>query len=1305
MANLAVIMQEGLGNEPIVPNATTTTVATPTKTTTTTITPSPTTITTTITVVTVATSTTASTTTVKTTITPTPKSLEIGVSDCIFDKTGFTGELYAQNVLTLEKGTLGGWAFSMDTIAVRVQSNALLGAKFSGLVNVPLFKKSAVKEVKEEDCMRYSAIAIGDKFQFSVNPPETGMSANAWKAKIVLQKSSAITISYDLATKKFEALATLHGKITVDGNISADSKIALPEVDFQDLVIQNTKPYVKSMGKWTISTTIAAKFSGFEIELGGFTPAKDETENLVGIGLAAKVKLAPGDGIDIAASGNFEILGKVIEGKHQYWDFEKIKVKQIYVNAVFKQNYIKGGLIFYDNEPGVAEQWGKGFRGYVSAKFAGVNADIQAIAQFGKTTHNSITPATEYRYFMVDAMVNLGKGIPICAGLNIKGFGGGVTYHLDRGNIGTTLDLNATVGKLDTNSFAKLGVSLSNVQYTPDEKVGLGVKATVALAAASEKAFSANVSLEVLMNDPKSNEGGGIKLISLSGNARFMSDFDFKAVPTFDASKSIRKVVGTTTTTPPTTPPTTTTTTTTEFNGAPISANAEITYNFNDQVFDADLTVLVNAASGTLTGGGQAVIHYGSLTDWYINIGTPDHRVELRTDIKVPGGTGSASLALSAYLDIGTTIPKMPELPSNVSALTGLGAFQKNESRRATGRGFAFGARADLKMSFDVWKLYANLDMTVGFDVMVQDYGKQTICTNTGQPIGINGWYASGQLYAYVGGDVGIKYKGTKFPIISLAMAMALQAKLPNPMFAKGAVAVQYRILGGLVKGSTKVAFEIGEECQISNQNGNSGAQAPLIIADLDPSKDQKDVEVMTQPKVYFNVPLDSDFEDLEGKILKATLETFKMKSVKTGYEIPCTHIWGKGSTDLSLKPNSILNGGDSIELLVKVRILKSGAADTYEEKRIYFTTGSNYDYIPDANIEFSYPLAGQYNFYREQVVTEKGYIQLKYSQSDLFANNKDKSLKVRYKTKDSDYVVQGAVYDYAKARVEFDLPPATLQKDKVYVLELNFSSFESQSNGENLGSAGTDVFDEKPLYKMYFRVSRHNTFAAKIAELKQLSSTNKSGEELKLTFSGAAEPFDRFEIFGTENMEPLVDLVTNYEDNVLFKQIKDLIYTNQNLPSSYIYVSDRCSDTEFSPIKIDKGNANHLAGAAELTQLQITKTTEIRPEDFDNFTPTNGSGQYINYQMNDWIINDWRMISEQVSKSLTSGRCDKDKENTYKKDAFDLAPTWLQTLSNASNYNLSAPAGDYKIQMTYRCTRFESGQPDSVQSITLKKN
>ena len=83
----------------------------------------------------------------------------------------------------------------------------------------------------------------------------------------------------------------------------------------------------------------------------------------------------------------------------------------------------------------------------------------------------------------------------------------------------------------------------------------------------------------------------------------------------------------------------------------------------------------------------------------------------------------------------------------------------------AGGRGLAFGASLQLNtgdLRFLIF--YANFAAGLGFDVMLKDYG-DSHCEGRSERIGVNGWYAHGQAYAYLQGELGVRVKIGPIPI------------------------------------------------------------------------------------------------------------------------------------------------------------------------------------------------------------------------------------------------------------------------------------------------------------------------------------------------------------------------------------------------------------------------------------------------------------------------------------------------------------------------------------------------------------
>ena len=97
------------------------------------------------------------------------------------------------------------------------------------------------------------------------------------------------------------------------------------------------------------------------------------------------------------------------------------------------------------------------------------------------------------------------------------------------------------------------------------------------------------------------------------------------------------------------------------------------------------------------------------------------------------------------------------------------GTIYVSQADYNSGRGFAFGTYFDMGAEMDFAIFYASLRVMLGFDINVTEDNNR-ICAETGLAPGINNWYATGQMYAGLLGEMGVKVdlwfiKG-KFPFI-----------------------------------------------------------------------------------------------------------------------------------------------------------------------------------------------------------------------------------------------------------------------------------------------------------------------------------------------------------------------------------------------------------------------------------------------------------------------------------------------------------------------------------------------------------
>jgi hypothetical protein len=216
-----------------------------------------------------------------------------------------------------------------------------------------------------------------------------------------------------------------------------------------------------------------------------------------------------------------------------------------------------------------------------------------------------------------------------------------------------------------------------------------------------------------------------------------------------------------------------------------------------------------------VTANGTAVIHFDPNL-WYIHIGRPQSRLNVNV-------AGIANM--NAYLEVGQFIDPMPPPPNEVVSVVNANGLndQRDENALANAGGFAFGAGFatgfDGQVGFNNWYLWYNFSAGAGFDIMILDYGPNAHCVNSNATVGFHGMYASGQVYAYLQGGIGMHGHAIgqdfDFTIVTLSAAAILQARLPNPAWVGGAMGCDYDVLGGVISGHCDFAFQAGNQCNI----------------------------------------------------------------------------------------------------------------------------------------------------------------------------------------------------------------------------------------------------------------------------------------------------------------------------------------------------------------------------------------------------------------------------------------------------------------------------------------------------------
>jgi hypothetical protein len=213
----------------------------------------------------------------------------------------------------------------------------------------------------------------------------------------------------------------------------------------------------------------------------------------------------------------------------------------------------------------------------------------------------------------------------------------------------------------------------------------------------------------------------------------------------------------------------------------------------------------------------------------------------------------------------------------------------------------------------------------------------------------------------------------------------------------------------------------------------------------MKPSHSSNNNPVGMSPLATFNFAVGQDFtfEELTGNSttsFRIVLDTAQL--YWRGYNIPISTLtWSTDKKKMWLKPLNFLPGMDTIRFLVSVHVDSNGITIDRERKDIWFVTGAGMRTIPEYNVKGSYPLNGQYNFYRTELTNNKGYIQLDRGQPDLFIGESDYIKVARFRKKSGECTfakLNFTAEQFWDKKMEFPLPPSGfLQSGNVYEMQI----------------------------------------------------------------------------------------------------------------------------------------------------------------------------------------------------------------------------------------------------------------------------
>lgn len=1159
----------------------------------------------------------------------------VSATNMTIDNSGISGKFSAANIIKLGDASASGWPLSVDYLEVQLQHNKLMGGTLKGDINISFLGDSS---------MRYMA-AIETRqedtyYAFSLETTQE-KTFHTFIGDIHLFPNSQVKI--EKYKGQFIPSAVLHGSVDLNKGV-----LKAPGIKFQDLTISTQKPYVHK-GTLSLDGSVGFKIGGFSCGFDNISMGLSSGQ--FAIGADVRLGLMNAEDKGFSATTGVMVLGSVQEQKetvsdgkftyertHTQWKFDKVKVNKIIIDAKVAAFKMHGTVELFEQHP----VYGTGFKGSLQLKLPALPQEIVAHAIFGSKD--------DYRYWHADAFVPI--RIPVATGFSIRRLLGGLSYHMERP---PTPD-PYSMADSDTSGTKNADELLT---YVPSKEAGMGFLAGATIATdPSAAVFNGDVMFEVMLSTE-----GALRYVQFDGSGYFFSNLAQHKEG--DEAK------------------------------APVMAKVYMRYDNTNSTFHANIKTFVNIY-GIIKGTGpnnlacEAVIHFEP-GQWWMYVGRPSQMM----------GLNVAGLATTqSYFMAGTKVEDMPPPPPEVTNTLGItDNFMAQENAMSTGRGVGFGMHFKVDVGFgkDGGFLYAFLGMGAGADILLRDYG-EAHCKGDAGPIGINGWYASGQAYAYLQGRVGVRVKilGKKreFDILYLSAAALLQAKLPNPSWFRGAVGVKYSILGGLVKGKAVVKVEAGSKCEIVG-----GKEIDIkIINDMQPGDLSKDISVFSSPQVAFNLPLEKSFSMMNDEDVVTTyqvkMDEFKLTDKKTG-DIKGDVDWNDTKDAATLNFRDVLPPDADLVAAVKLHIEKwtgsawqplteNGKVD-YETKSVTFHTGTAPGYIPAENIAYSYPVNQQYNFFPKEY--GQGYVKLKRGQPYLFVeNDKDGSWKynARFEGGDGNAVNAAVAYDAEKAQVNFDMP-ANLAPEMIYRLGIVKTPANAVSANDNVTVQSTTTQDdddnvttvtqktlkgvalaatETSLMESAFRTSKYATFREK------MNATSNTMDLMDIATDyvpvigkrfDTYETFDKFDLSGDgDKTGSLLVASAVPANNWLQNKIVPLLYQSYPLDET---------------IKIERRNTAAM-GTVPLKAVSVFNSDpavyQLTPDAVNGGSAPEISGRFrVMYFLSYVTYQDYHeLLSKAVAKYLSGNR--------------PAMPPAIQQLL-ATTYPEIEPNQQYGFEVSYR--------------------
>lgn len=1227
------------------------------------------------------------------------------------------------NLLQVGEGNMEGWGFSIDSFKLKIVQNTFIEGGLYGQINPPVtgendyFNYKAILDKNENDDYRIYAIALPDTLiSVPISLAKAVLCPNSY-VSFTTEPGNAEVSTFLKGQMVIDVNENLPPELN-DLGVIPDLEIRL--ADFQlnyssnqgfitpDMVSDGTGSSF-GFGIQLHDATCGDLYSGKPFEFDGFdgynyneedisnmltssfpsdNPSMQEnidafpvqignyninfSNNSVNLGLDMDISLnASPIAISLGTSLNINSVLDVDGNGLKHFVPDGIGLECARLggsdpgsNIAIEPFAASGELCFVEHDDG-----SNGFTGDIELGLGVFTMNLIAgFGTYGKPDDGVYGTSDYYGWWYFDGMARVFPGVLIPPVIWFNGFGGGIYWNVTAPGVSMSMDEIQNLS----------GPTQPNMTTDPQPSFG---QRTLAF-----RTSWSVVSEQVMMIDPYIagtwQEPYGLQSLSVGG--------DFWMIALSYASRHDARIYG----------HSTNTLTFMDQGGAPVKVALTGTNEIYANIIDNMLygagqnNKLINTAFAM----GHEDFFPGESSNsdaddifWFFNAGNPYQSSMGGVVYDIPGFNLSqsetnnnqlgidASFTAQLYTMTGQNIPNyLPDPPGEVANLFGLknsdeGSFDggsreddRNAFQATSGQGIVLGshvtAEAEIRAIF-----YASFKVFAGLDIMLLHLDGTSCYTSDGivNNPGVLGWYGTGRAYSGIEGAVGVKGKifGKEIDIkvMELVAAMMLEAGGPNPMWLDGRAVLTYNLLGGTIKGSTRMMISVGDKC-VPPQT--SPFDFPIIAEYYPNEQEHRKINPFVSPTVSFTVPINEiiAIPDVNGvtQMIKPMLEINKFtitqdcNNCTTSERDTRYDLIAEDGRTATYNPANPLCGMNSDTTKKKYRMqvtvyaeefnystsqwerVELNGVDWEEEIDLNFRTDKLPYPIPEELIGKTKPLSGQ-KFYFNGETAGKNYVHLRDDiQGTYYYSSDDQGVEYEYfaviKDKSGVEIERKPItYNQNTKKLKWDKPDYNLNKE--FIIQIVRKPVNNTPGGMNipydrkiliqtdllaahnsddlsfnytvepelpdLSPENTVAADEVLLHSFSFETSAFETLADKMANA-EVTVEEKNGY-LRVNITGI-EGFDEFDINGW---------------------VDDAVYSSP--PRVNI------SDPFYSPFHNNESKPK-LGGFADMylsnyagvwTGVQSIGETNINPVDLNGNPPqTGGMDNYNN--LNLILINDY---------------------------------------------------------------------------------